>query len=186
MESLSPHRRPHPRGTRVPVRLVPFGTVPLPADGARVAGLEHCATTLGFKGVQVLTNIAGAELSDPRFAAFWAAAERLDLLVVVHPAGYTQPERFRRFYFDNAIGNPLDPRVPCITRSSVGAIGGDNPRPLPGPQLPLLRRLDCTRGGLRALGHRRALGLGGHRLRHRVTPELRNRGTRRNLLRVHP
>ncbi len=94
-----------------PSRLVPFGTVPLQAADAGVAELEHCAATLGFKGVQVLTNVGGTDLSDPRFAAFWAAAERLGLLVVIHPAGYTQPERFGRFYFDNVIGNPLDTTV---------------------------------------------------------------------------
>jgi len=94
-----------------PDRLVPFGTVPLQAADAGVAELEHCARVLGFKGVQVLTNVGGAELSDPRFAPFWAAAERLGLLVVIHPAGYTQPDRFSRFYFDNVIGNPLDTTV---------------------------------------------------------------------------
>ena len=94
-----------------PDRLIPFGTVPLQADDAGVAELEHCASVLGFKGVQVLTNVAGAELSDAHFAPFWAAAERLGLLVVIHPAGYTQPERFRDFYFDNVIGNPLDTTV---------------------------------------------------------------------------
>lgn len=94
-----------------PDRLIPFGTVPLQAPDAGVAELEHCATVLRFKGVQVLTNVAGAELSDPRFAPFWAAAERHRLLVVIHPAGYTQPDRFRDFYFDNVIGNPLDTTV---------------------------------------------------------------------------
>ncbi len=94
-----------------PDRLIPFGTVPLQAPDAGVAELEHCAGTLGFKGVQVLTNVAGAELSDQHFAPFWAAAERLGLLVVIHPAGYTQPDRFARFYFDNVIGNPLDTTV---------------------------------------------------------------------------
>ncbi len=97
--------------THAPDRLIPFGTVPLQADDAGVAELEHCAATLRFKGVQVLTNVAGAELSAPRFAPFWAAAERLGLLVVIHPAGYTQPDRFRGFYFDNVIGNPLDTTV---------------------------------------------------------------------------
>ena len=94
-----------------PDRLIPFGTVPLQADDAGVAELEYCNSVLGFRGVQVLTNVGGAELSDPRFAAFWAAAERLGTLVVIHPAGYTQPDRFARFYFDNVIGNPLDTTV---------------------------------------------------------------------------
>ena len=92
-------------------RLVPFGTVPMQDGAAAVAELEYCVAQLGFKGVQVLTNVGGAELSNPRFAGFWAAAERLGVLVVIHPAGYTEPQRLSRFYFDNVIGNPLDTTV---------------------------------------------------------------------------
>lgn len=96
---------------RRPDRFIPFGTVPMQDGRAAAAELERCARELGFKGVQVLTNVAGAELSDPRFAAFWAKAEELGMLVVIHPAGFTQPQRFSRFYFDNVIGNPLDTTV---------------------------------------------------------------------------
>src|SRR5918911_5084234 len=65
-------------------------------------------TTLGFKGVQVLTNVAGKELSDPEFAPFWAKAEALGALVVIHPNGFTEGQRLSRFYFNNVLGNPLD------------------------------------------------------------------------------
>lgn len=94
-----------------PDRFLPFGTVPMQDGKAAARELERCAGELGFKGVQVLTNVAGAELSDPRFAPFWARAEELGMLVVIHPAGFTQPQRFTRFYFDNVIGNPLDTTV---------------------------------------------------------------------------
>jgi aminocarboxymuconate-semialdehyde decarboxylase len=94
-----------------PDRLIPFGTVPMQDGSAAVTELEHCVMRLGFRGVQVLTNVGGAELSDARFTGFWAAAERLGVLVVIHPAGYTEPQRLSRFYFDNVIGNPLDTTV---------------------------------------------------------------------------
>src|SRR6478735_3976325 len=50
----------------------------------------------------------GKELSDLAFAPFWKKAEELDALVLIHPTGFTQPQRFGRFYFNNVIGNPLD------------------------------------------------------------------------------
>src|SRR5206468_605225 len=51
-----------------PDRFVGMGTVPL-QDGAEAAKeLERCMGTLGFKGVQILTNVAGREISDPAFA----------------------------------------------------------------------------------------------------------------------
>jgi aminocarboxymuconate-semialdehyde decarboxylase len=91
-----------------PDRLVGMGTVPL-QDGAEAAKeLERCMRTLGFKGVQILTNVAGREISDPAFAPFWAKAEELDALVVIHPNGFTEGQRLTRFYFNNVIGNPFD------------------------------------------------------------------------------
>jgi len=97
--------------SRLPNRLVPFGSVPMCEPEAAVAELERCARDLSFKGIQILTNISGRELSDPVFEKFWATAERLGTLVVIHPAGFTEPRRLARFYFGNVIGNPLDTSV---------------------------------------------------------------------------
>ena len=55
--------------------------------------------------------VAGKELSDSEFAPFWAAAERLDTLVVIHPNGFTEADRLTRFYFNNVIGNPLETTI---------------------------------------------------------------------------
>jgi aminocarboxymuconate-semialdehyde decarboxylase len=91
-----------------PDRFVALGTVPLQAGSDAVAELERCMRHLNFKGVQILTNVAGRELSDPAFAAFWAKAEALGALVVIHPNGFTEAGRLSRFYFNNVIGNPFD------------------------------------------------------------------------------
>jgi aminocarboxymuconate-semialdehyde decarboxylase len=45
------------------------------------------------------------------FAPFWAAAERLGAVVLLHPVGYSDGSRLERFYFSNVIGNPLDTTV---------------------------------------------------------------------------
>src|SRR5215212_8770506 len=97
--------------TKRPDRFTALGTVPMPDGNEAAKELERCMTQLGFKGVQVLTNVAGKELSDPAFAPFWAKAEALGALVVIHPNGFTQGERFSRLYFSNVIGNPLDTTV---------------------------------------------------------------------------
>lgn len=91
-----------------PDRFVALGTVPLP-DGAEAAKeLERCMSRLKFKGVQILTNVAGRELSDPAFAPFWQKAEELGALVLLHPMGFTEGQRLTRFYFNNVIGNPFE------------------------------------------------------------------------------
>src|SRR5712672_1490177 len=68
-------------------------------------------TRLGFKGVQILTNVAGQELSDPAFAPFWKKAEEIGAVVLIHPNGFTEARRFARFYFNNVIGNPLETTI---------------------------------------------------------------------------
>ena len=92
---------------KAPDRFVALGIVPLQDGAAAAAELER-AMSLGLKGAEILTNVNGRELSDPGLAPFWAAAERLGALVVIHPAGFTDAERLTRFYFNNLIGNPFD------------------------------------------------------------------------------
>ena len=88
--------------------MVALGTVPMQDGNEAAKELERCMKTLGFKGVEILTNVAGKELSDPAFAPFWKKAEELDALVIIHPNGFTEGQRLSRFYFNNVIGNPFD------------------------------------------------------------------------------
>jgi aminocarboxymuconate-semialdehyde decarboxylase len=94
-----------------PDRLIGFGSVPMPDASEAAKELERCVTALGFKGVQILTNVNGKELSDPLFAPFWKKAEELGTFVVIHPNGFTHAERLSRFYFNNVIGNPLETTI---------------------------------------------------------------------------
>jgi aminocarboxymuconate-semialdehyde decarboxylase len=94
-----------------PDRFVALGTVPL-SDGTEAAKeLERAMATLGMKGAEILTNVAGRELSDPEFSAFWRKAEELGALIIIHPNGFTEGRRLSRFYFSNIIGNPLDTTI---------------------------------------------------------------------------
>jgi len=88
-----------------------FGTVPMQDGHAAAEELDYVINTLGFKGVQILTSIAGKELSDPAFAPFWAKAEALGAIVLLHPNGFTEAERLSRFYFNNVVGNPLETTI---------------------------------------------------------------------------
>ncbi|MEH2474461.1 aminocarboxymuconate-semialdehyde decarboxylase [Nitrobacteraceae bacterium AZCC 2161] len=94
-----------------PERFVGLGTVPLQDPEAAVAELEYVIRKLKFPGVQILTNVNGTELSSPVFEPFWAAADRLGAVVMLHPLGFTDGARFERHYFANTIGNPLDTTV---------------------------------------------------------------------------
>ena len=93
---------------KAPDRFRGFGSVPMTDGNAAVKELDYCVKTLGFTGVEILTTIAGKELSDPAFAPFWKRAEELGVLVMLHPNGFTEGGRLSRFYFNNVIGNPLE------------------------------------------------------------------------------
>src|ERR1700685_1963280 len=92
-------------------RLKPLGSVPMIDGGEAAKELERCVKKLGFTGVEILTTIAGKELSDPAFAPFWIKAEELGVLVMIHPNGFTEASRLTRFYFNNVIGNPLETTI---------------------------------------------------------------------------
>jgi aminocarboxymuconate-semialdehyde decarboxylase len=94
-----------------PDRFKGFGSVPMTDGGEAAKELERCVRTLGFTGVQILTNVAGKELSDPAFAPFWQTAADLGALVMIHPNGFTEASRLTRFYFNNVIGNPLETTI---------------------------------------------------------------------------
>lgn len=104
-----------------PDRFVGLATVPLQDVDAAVAELRHAITHLGFRGVEICTNVNGLDLDDPRFRPFFAAAAELDVLVLLHPHGFTQGERLTEYYLSNVVGNPLDSTL-ATTRIIYGGV----------------------------------------------------------------
>jgi aminocarboxymuconate-semialdehyde decarboxylase len=94
-----------------PERFQALGTVPMQEGAAAARELERCVRELGLKGVQILTNVAGNELSHPAYAPFWETAEALGAVVLIHPNGFTEAKRLTRFYFNNVVGNPLETTI---------------------------------------------------------------------------
>jgi aminocarboxymuconate-semialdehyde decarboxylase len=96
---------------RHPDRFVGLGTVPFQAAELAVAELERLHGSLGLRGIEIATNVAGDELSADRFRRIFARAEELGLMVFMHPTGFPEAQRFADHYFTNVIGNPLDTTV---------------------------------------------------------------------------
>jgi aminocarboxymuconate-semialdehyde decarboxylase len=93
-----------------PDRFVGLGTVPLQNVELAVAELERCVRKLGLRGVEINPNVAGKDLTDPalNLDRFFAKARELDIVIFMHPTGFTQGERLMDHYFNNVVGNPLD------------------------------------------------------------------------------
>lgn len=109
-----------------PHRFAALGTVPLQDAGRAVDELEHLVGQLGFKGVQISSNVAGLDLDDPRFRPFFARAEELGAVVLIHPNGFTDGSRFRDFYLTNVVGNPMDSTL-AVTRLIFAGVLADHP-----------------------------------------------------------
>lgn len=93
-----------------PGRFVGLGTVPLQDAKLATRELERCVKKLGLRGVEIGTNVNGIDLADKRLGLdrFFAKAQELDVVLFMHPMGFTHADRMTEHYFNNIIGNPLE------------------------------------------------------------------------------
>src|SRR5437588_2965877 len=96
-----------------PDRFVALGTGPLQDVSRAVAELEHCVRKLGMRGVEINPSVRGMDLTAAKLKldAFFAAVQKLDVIIFMHPIGFTQGDRLMDHYFNNVIGNPLETTV---------------------------------------------------------------------------
>jgi aminocarboxymuconate-semialdehyde decarboxylase len=96
-----------------PDRFVGLGTVPLQNADLAVVELERCVKRLGLRGLEILPNVNGKDLTDPSLGLekFFARVQELDVMIFMHPLGFTHGERLMDHYFNNVIGNPLETTV---------------------------------------------------------------------------
>jgi aminocarboxymuconate-semialdehyde decarboxylase len=111
---------------RHPDRFVPLGTVPFQAPELAVAELDRLHKSLGFRGIEIATNVAGEDLSGERFRKIFARVEQLGMLIFMHPTGFPEARRFADHYLVNVIGNPLDSTV-AVHHLIFGGVLDDHP-----------------------------------------------------------
>lgn len=89
-------------------RFVGMATVPLqdPARAAKV--LEHSILNLKFRGAFIGTNVNGQYYNVKDFDPFWAKAQELDILIVMHPEHIAGAERMTEYGLNAVCGNPAD------------------------------------------------------------------------------
>jgi aminocarboxymuconate-semialdehyde decarboxylase len=104
-----------------PDRFVGMGTLPLQDTEKAVQELERMVKELGLHGVEISSNVAGMDFDDPRFEPFWAKVQELDVLVFVHPVGFSDAARLKDYYLNNVIGQPLEEAV-FVSRLIFGGV----------------------------------------------------------------
>jgi aminocarboxymuconate-semialdehyde decarboxylase len=86
-------------------RVAALGT----ADPARPESLVELMADGRLSGIEIAASVEGDYLGHERFRDFWAAAEKTQALVFIHPTtrGFDLPV-FEDYYLWNAVGNPVE------------------------------------------------------------------------------
>jgi aminocarboxymuconate-semialdehyde decarboxylase len=90
-------------------RLLAFAHLPLQAPAEAAAELDRTVTELGFVGAHIGTDAGrDRQLDSEELDPVYAAAERHDLALVLHPSYVGLKPGLEDYYFTNSIGNPLE------------------------------------------------------------------------------
>lgn len=111
----------------LPERVVGLGTLPMQSPERAVTELERITATFGFPGVSINPSAEGVDYDDARYEQFWAKVEELDVLVVLHPNGFSNGERLTRHYLVNVVGNPMETTV-ALSNIVLGGVIERHPR----------------------------------------------------------
>jgi aminocarboxymuconate-semialdehyde decarboxylase len=90
-----------------PLRFIGLGTVPLQDTGQAIIELERCKK-IGLAGVQIGTNVNQLNLGEPDFFDFFAACERLEMAVFVHPWDMMGEKDMQKYWLPWLVGMPAE------------------------------------------------------------------------------
>jgi len=93
---------------RHPDRFVGIATVPLqdPPRAAKV--LEYAIRDLKMSGVTIASNVVGKYYDSKDFDPFWAKAQELDVLMIMHPEWIAGGDKMAGYGLRTVCGNPAD------------------------------------------------------------------------------
>jgi predicted TIM-barrel fold metal-dependent hydrolase len=91
-----------------PTRFRGLCTLPLQDEKAAGLELERCVKQLGFKGILLYTNLAGAWCDEPQFHWLYARTEELDIPILLHPAKPMTTEQVKGCELTSTLGNMFE------------------------------------------------------------------------------
>jgi aminocarboxymuconate-semialdehyde decarboxylase len=104
-----------------PDRFVGIANLPMDHPEAAVTEMTRVNADLGFNGFEVNADVKGGDLDDHRLDPIWAKAEELEMLVILHPHGWTEPRRMDDYYLINVVCMPLASTV-AVSRMILGGV----------------------------------------------------------------
>ena len=104
-----------------PDRFVGIANLPMDHPSQAVSEMVRVNRDLGFNGFEINADVKGQDLDHGRFDPVWAKAEELQMLVILHPHGWTEPRRMDDYYLINVVCMPLASTV-AVSRMILGGV----------------------------------------------------------------
>ena len=104
-----------------PDKFVGMGTLPMQDIDLAIKELRRCAQDLGFRSIQIGSNVQGVQFDDPGYLRFFKECEALGIFVFFHPYYVGTKEMFTKYYLTNLYGNPLDTAM-CVASLIFGGV----------------------------------------------------------------
>jgi predicted TIM-barrel fold metal-dependent hydrolase len=91
-----------------PTRFRGLCTLPLQNQRAAATELDRCVKKLGFVGILLYTNLAGAWCDEPQFHWLYARAEELGVPILLHPSKPMTTEQVKGYELTSTLGNMFE------------------------------------------------------------------------------
>ena len=89
-------------------RFAGIGTLPMIDSQAAVDEIARATGELGLRAFQIDSRVLDKELSDTSLDPVYAALERHDVGLMIHPLGFSHGERLTPFFMVNSVAQPLE------------------------------------------------------------------------------
>lgn len=110
-----------------PTRFRGLCVLPLQNEKAAAEELDRCVKKLGFKGILLYTNLAGAWCDEPQFHWLYARAEELGVPILLHPAKPMTTEQVKGYELTSTLGNMFENTI-AIARIIASGLLDKHPR----------------------------------------------------------
>lgn len=101
-----------------PDAFIGLATLPMQDVNLAVKELERCMQ-MGFKGIQIGSNVNNKNLSEPEFFDLWAACEQLNAAILIHPWQMMGQEHTTKYWLPWLVGMPAE-----ISRAACSLVFG--------------------------------------------------------------
>jgi aminocarboxymuconate-semialdehyde decarboxylase len=105
-----------------PTRFAALGAVALQDPDRAVDEMRRCMRYPGFLGVEIGTRAGDTELADPSLDRFFAVADELGALVLVHPTDQDLPPRVAALGLGFGAGMPIETALAAAVLITSGAL----------------------------------------------------------------